>query len=662
MTDFIYGVANWVYLGLNYTAQASSAAYRKSVNASQQIRDHRSKIAARESPIEDLPFPNDVADYSYRGLQPGSHIRLLVIEPGHSGELLHCSLEHVDLDAEPQFNALSYCWGDISETRTIFCEGSSVSVTKNLYDALVRLRKLDLATKIWVDAVCINQKDKAEKKKQIHLMRRIYQQSEICFAWLGPHTELDALAFQLLNTIHDYLEIHSGDQNGHSLKPGKIFGKDSTTPGEWDGISRLFARPWFERVWTLEEFVLPRQALIMCGKFSFDAIRFLEVVEFIHSNELETLMLDVEGGYLQSLKVAALRKEFHGQSSGIDLFDTLRNARDRDAFDARDKVLGVLGICQTDLIWTEALGYHMSPEEIYVHVAKQLLTSSDPFRLFSACYPVTESSKDSGRLPSWVPDWSTRISSVPCLEFFEGIDKYSVGGHIPTSINASQSTNGAELLSIKGRKITSLKTLVYRYSTALRKEFRYKHYPHRSTCQKIGDWYFYIALGWFFECWENEPTERPEMTIEQSFLATCWSITPANCGIKRFWETIACAFTNAKRKEAVEFKDQLMKYARESRQHDVKDSVQTSFLHNIDSWTRVRKFCVTLNGMIGWVPIEAREEDVVCVFDGARLPYVLRRTAEEGIYVMIGHCFLHGIMFGEATAGEEMILEDIMLR
>lgn len=157
--------------------------------------------------------------------------------------------------------------------------------------------------------------------------------------------------------------------------PGKMLAKYSTTPGEWDALLHLFARPWFERVWTLQEITLPRRVLMTCGKFSFDGNKFCGSPIYRLARRIP-----------QSLKVAGLRREFHEHTPAMDLLDTLRNARDRNATDSRDKVLGILGLCRADPDWASNLGYHMSPTEIYVSVAKKLFTSPNPFRLFNACF------------------------------------------------------------------------------------------------------------------------------------------------------------------------------------------------------------------------------------------------------------------------------------
>ena len=662
MTDLAYGLLNWVWLASHYVAKGGSAAYRKGVTVSQRYQDKGTISEAREDPITYLSPAGHLVEYKYHPLRPNSYIRILVLEPGYGGEPLHCSLEESSLDAQPHFNALSYCWGDTSDTRIINCEGCSVSITKNLYDALIRLRQPDVRLRIWADALCIDQNDMVERRQQVQLMRRIYQQSEKCFVWLGPHTEIDGLAFKLLNIIQDYLQSHPSDRDGKVLIPGKLPAKYTTTPGEWDALLHLFARPWFERVWTLQEITLPRRVLMTCGKFSFDGNKFYEIVEFLSANELAAQMLGLQGGYLQSLKVAALRREFHEDTPAMDLLNSLRNARDRDATDPRDKVIGILGLCRTDPNWASKLGYHMSPAEIYLSVAKNILMSSNPFRLFYACCPVSTCSKAEDHLPSWVPDWSNRVALVPCIQDFERIKIYRAGGSRPASLLIYQSPDNSELLSIKGKIVSSLKSFVDRHSDALKQDFKNTHHPERSVCQKLGDWYFYIAFAWVFDCLDDEGKDRPDMTIAQFFLAACWSITPASCGVETFWETMICALTDARRNEALKFHSKLMKYAKLDHQHDVNDKVQASFVQNVDSWTRVRKFCVMVNGQIGWVPIEAQRDDVLCVFEGAELPYVLRRNAGEDTYTIIGHCFIHGIMFGEVIAGNGAVLDDIVLR
>lgn len=45
----------------------------------------------------------------------------------------------------------------------------------------------------------------------------------------------------------------------------------------------------------------------------------------------------------------------------------------------------------------------------------------------------------------------------------------------------------------------------------------------------------------------------------------------------------------------------------------------------------MRRFCSTSRSRLGWVPLPARPGDLVCIFDGAPLPFVLRPKAKRGL-------------------------------
>ncbi len=62
---------------------------------------------------------------------------------------------------------------------------------------------------------------------------------------------------------------------------------------------------------------------------------------------------------------------------------------------------------------------------------------------------------------------------------------------------------------------------------------------------------------------------------------------------------------------------------------------------------RSRRLAVTLLGHFGLVPIAARKGDLVYIFLGCNVPMILRK-AEVSKYHLIGGCYLHGFMEGEA--------------
>lgn len=95
-----------------------------------------------------------------------------------------CQLSVCSVDDEPSYTALSYVWGNPDITLPIFVNDIEVQITTNLFDALTQLRENNVGT-LWVDAVCIDQKNDEEKGHQVQMMRSIYQNADEVIAWLG---------------------------------------------------------------------------------------------------------------------------------------------------------------------------------------------------------------------------------------------------------------------------------------------------------------------------------------------------------------------------------------------------------------------------------------------------------------------------------------------
>ncbi|KAH8706896.1 heterokaryon incompatibility protein-domain-containing protein, partial [Phaeosphaeriaceae sp. PMI808] len=112
-------------------------------------------------------------------------IRLLDLHPGGPDDDLQCTLRIVDLHSQPKYEALSYVWGDFNVLAPLTVNDTIVNVTKNLNTALRRLRFPSDVRCLWADALCINQKDVAEKQQQIGLMRDIYASATGVTMWLG---------------------------------------------------------------------------------------------------------------------------------------------------------------------------------------------------------------------------------------------------------------------------------------------------------------------------------------------------------------------------------------------------------------------------------------------------------------------------------------------
>jgi len=71
----------------------------------------------------------------------------------------------------------------------------------------------------------------------------------------------------------------------------------------------------------------------------------------------------------------------------------------------------------------------------------------------------------------------------------------------------------------------------------------------------------------------------------------------------------------------------------------------------INRTTYGRRIFWTSQGYLGIGPASMMDHDIICVFYGGQLLYVLRE-AGAGLYECIGECYVHGLMDGEALSEE----------
>jgi hypothetical protein len=156
--------------------------------------------------------------YKYLPLRPATEpdgeFRLLTILPSTTGEKIECALQHALFTNPPRYEALSYTWGDpkgelcevpakgdTSRLCDIKIDKHRAKVTYNLHAALLQLRYRKLPRVVWVDAICIDQKNDAEKSEQVQLMAKIYSQASKVLVWLGEEDRFVDTAFDTLDQL-----------------------------------------------------------------------------------------------------------------------------------------------------------------------------------------------------------------------------------------------------------------------------------------------------------------------------------------------------------------------------------------------------------------------------------------------------------------------------
>ncbi|KAI8623717.1 heterokaryon incompatibility protein-domain-containing protein [Xylariaceae sp. FL1651] len=166
------------------------------------------------------------------------------------------------------YEALSYVWGSEHNQQPAYIQSDDkidrcLLVTANLHTALSNLRDPYFVRTIWIDAICINQKSNEEKGQQVQSMPKIYAKASCVIVWLG---EAAARSDQALKEI-----LNAADQRHTNSVIGQLA---TTTPQNQQAILALLKRPWFERIWVLQEVAAARRILIKCGPMEIDGQAF----------------------------------------------------------------------------------------------------------------------------------------------------------------------------------------------------------------------------------------------------------------------------------------------------------------------------------------------------------------------------------------------------
>lgn len=152
--------------------------------------------------------------YEEMPLDPGrKEIRLLHMErwsdpdqPGNYQIILGIEVVSLLDDPPPKYKALSYLWQEIFRIPdAIRWPDLEKEPNGNLKMAIKELSCTEEGA-LWVDAVCVNQNDDAEKQRQVSMMSEIYSSAEEVITWLGNESQAISQALVLVENLGGFCE------------------------------------------------------------------------------------------------------------------------------------------------------------------------------------------------------------------------------------------------------------------------------------------------------------------------------------------------------------------------------------------------------------------------------------------------------------------------
>ncbi|KAH7377533.1 heterokaryon incompatibility protein-domain-containing protein [Cadophora sp. MPI-SDFR-AT-0126] len=372
---------------------------------------------------KDFSRPSDAT--MYEPLPGPGWFRLLVIEPWCAdNDKLRCNLRAVRLDdAAGRYSALSYCWTQPvrDAVHGLLCNGLAIDVGENLRLALENIRYRTLPRIVWVDALCINQDDLAERNQQVQLMGQIYQQAIEAIVWLGdsfprrpPWPEFDAICKVVKKwdkSLRPYYESRNEKGKLCRTEPGI-----SRNQSSWDAslVSRFFGCPWFERRWVIQEVALAPSAVVKAPGATIQWKWIGLAAGIIRTNHDQLIssyqMPNVYNAYLIS------RLSSHGPLPPLDvrLLSLLRLTTGFKTAEKLDVVFALLGFLnrQGESFRSRSpsgavrVDYNLSESELGILVAESHMAQSRrPLSFLSDAVGIPEK-------PTWSPRWTHKMASM----------------------------------------------------------------------------------------------------------------------------------------------------------------------------------------------------------------------------------------------------------
>lgn len=585
-----------------------------------------------------------------------NEFRVLVLHPGSGNEMINCSLLTCQYSDDLPYHALSYAWGDPTPVETIRCNGCDVGVAANLHAALSSLRHPRRTRLLWVDAICIDQSNVAERGHQVKNMNNIFAAARTVLVWLGEETRDVLAAFSSIKVMGDrkfgqvldsldvslfkWLEVEQ------PVRPEQQWG--------WDVIGYRFIRPepdrrpvtksllvavvpilelpWLTRLWVVQEVVYAKKATVIVGREELEWDIFANIIrDVLQADSVLGVLSEAARAGADSVVQMEIARQHRLRGQQQKLLSILLATNMAACSDSRDKIYAVLGLAGDYNPGVDSNSfepdYGIDLSEVFKRFAQWSISNGNLNIL--SCTTRRQRGGDDATLvlPSWVPDW-TRIDNYRPLGRFSSLLSFDAGwaqlSESDKSYRPTITSNDRLLLS--GHTIATVESLGRSaFSTTYR----------RGTSDSIRSIRQWIQ--------ERERLVDPD-TDRNAIWATVTAAMTADGGIApdtfrewyreyREWleitaESLADAY--------------LYRYHRQVNQPNRRmEEIEASIL----TWTSQRKFAVLKGGRTALVPSSTQVGDKIAVFVGCPFPCALRQTRIGDEYKILGEAIVHGFMY-----------------
>ena len=342
-----------------------------------------------------MPITNPV-QYQHEPLEsPERQIRLLSVLPSPSGVQARYELKTYILGGHktPHFYALSYEWGPEHPQQEVFIDDKVFLIRSNLKDCLDRFGSAweGFHRAVWIDAICIDQKNRRERNLQVQIMGEIYSSATLVLAWFGKQAPVNGTLTKAVSYLQDWRtsqEYRLLREEGRRSTYQVPRGQQATAPAllslaepygsVWSCLMNLCQQTYWTRLWIVQELVRAKELLLIWGD---EEIPWNVLSAAFHTIQLNNRSIRTPEARFAPWDVVARSIPFQvwlqrdGTRPEQSLLELMETYRRSDCSVPHDKAYALTGIStDSHLIQVD---YHESIPDLYVNLMKLVPDKSE---------------------------------------------------------------------------------------------------------------------------------------------------------------------------------------------------------------------------------------------------------------------------------------------
>jgi hypothetical protein len=602
-----------------------------------------------------------------------NEIRLVALAPSTNfNGAIYCELHNASLNEEPEYEALSYVWGDSSDAlkKKIYLAKQLFWVTPNLESALRHLRLQDRARILWIDSICINQDDLQERAEQVKIMGQIYRSACRDLLWVGADMEKYSQVLPILE--HEY----SSDYVTARTEYNEL--ADNCDSAAWYQLISFFEETVWQRMWIVQELVLSKEIRIICGSRALFSTPLLPWVAstLLSPRYIPQISHEAESGSEQVARIMYLRESRSQSGKSRDLLRLWYHFGWCRCRDPRDKIFAMLGIV-SDSLGIEP-DYTIKTEELFSTVTRRYILQQQNLNILGYIWRLYDdkpskidlqnASSPQATPPSWSLDFGSDDQPYCPRFFFERSTKSAEQTTIPWNTSCSKlvgNDDNSSRLRLLGVTLDKI-SLTTESTRSWPGKKVVHHYFHKVT-GKLGENYL--------------PTDKyfnGDSILESYWITICGGL--ARIG-QDSWQVLHLKSITTGRSS---YRKRILSTVQRLLGRKITASVSTlneedlataqtaqdNLEDHVFMTTRWSRFCMTEKGYMALVPDATRPGDLLCALRGGCTPFVLRPSPSraqdntqypsqslvqgpiqakgdvEDIMTLIGPAYVHGFMDG----------------